>query len=221
MGSDLRQELWHCLRLWVFEYRYFNLRNSPFPKVAEYGPTPATFHALSHWKYWMQSKPGFEGVKLTARYKDKYKNDRKSRKHDYEPMIIRPDAVEDEYRDYQLSKAGDSRPLSVGDVEYSDKFEHIKKGLCKRLVPAPGQLKFGVYRLGVCRNLNDDLERKCASLKQAIVESIAAKSAYAAGRGCDREDWLFVLYPYYNRLSAHLGRIISAFPNLWLDGLNR
>jgi hypothetical protein len=192
MDTDLRQELWHCLRLWVFEYRYFDPSKSPFPKLAKYGPTPATFHALSHWKLWMQSKPGFEEAELTARYNCQYKNDRKSRERDYERLIILPDDGEDEYRDYQLSKAGDSRPLCVGDVEYSCKLHHINKGLCKRLVPARGQLKFGIYRLNYsdCQNLEDGFAERKRAIESAITN---------AGRADDKEEWLFVLFPYYRK----------------------
>jgi hypothetical protein len=144
----------------------------------------------------MKSKPEFEEAELTARYKSHYKNDREDRIRNYEPMIIKLDDGEDEFRDYQLSKAGDPRPLCVGDVEYNCNIYNIKKGLCKRLIPARGRLKFGVYRLDYPES--QDLEEGFDERKLAIEGAIAN-----GGRADERQEWLFVLYPYYDKNRKH------------------
>jgi hypothetical protein len=141
----------------------------------------------------MASKPEFEGVELKARYNRNVKNDRDNT---FVIMHIQPDYGEDDYRDYQLSKAVSPQPLCVGDVKYNHLVVYIENGLRKRLVKVWSPMKVGIYRLGYCRSPRL-FEERCAERKRVIEATIAAEPAYASGQPRDREDRLFVLYPYY------------------------
>jgi hypothetical protein len=193
MNTDLRQEIWHCLRYWLFDYHYFG--PSPFPPHADYNIQLSAFHALSHWKCWMARKPAFAGVRLEARYHKKVRNDRGGTRERVQ-LHFPPDGGEVKYHDYLLRKLGGSQPevLCAAEVEYGIEVRHVTEDL-RKLVAVRSPLKVMFYRMDYANRLPPEVG--FAERKQAIEAMISADPAYASDQ--QREDWLFVGYPYHDK----------------------
>ena len=210
MDTDLRQEMWNCLRLWLYDYRYFRPDSSPFPDLAKYGPPAAAFHALTHWKFWMARKSAFTGVKLEALYDPTIYNSRS--KNDV-TLFIPADGREyksvscgrDRYHDYVLRKHGDPQPeiLCAAEVEDGTGEDHLTEDL-QKLVTERSRLKVMVYRM-TYRNpkRRNSFEKRCGQRKQAIENMIDAEPAYTGSQDFPREDWLFIGFPYYSEYPKH------------------
>jgi len=189
----------------VFEYRWFDsVGTCPYPPLVDYAPPPATFLALSLLKPRLAALLGTSVDELEARHKVRYWNERTKARV---VLPILPDAGEDSLRDYQLARFGPAgrEILCVADVEHSHLIKHVTKGLRRRLAPARCPLKVGIYRTG--ERLGRDgtfkptlFERRCAERVAAIARVIEEELARAAALGepHTREDWLFILYPYYS-----------------------
>jgi hypothetical protein len=199
-GTDLQTEIWHCLRLWLFDYCYFNPETNPFRPTLGYGPSPRTFHALSYWKAWMARKPELADVALEARYKYVVDDDEG---RPSVTMVRHPDGGEVTSatgggHDYLLRQPGYPQPevLCAVESEQGKKVGHVTEDLPK-LIAVRSPLKVMLYRMNCSKPRKTPpkpqlVEAGFAERKQAIEAAIADNpAAYQA-----REDWLFIGWPY-------------------------
>ncbi len=212
--TDLREEIWHCIRYWVFDYRYFEQIPSPFADVKRYSVPIAIFHGLSHWKFWMAEKDGVAGLALQACYRESYENDRPGEKVQGRKsrvfFHIPPDRGERRVPrdgadpggqpygllDYTLLEIDGptEKVLGAAESEYSEKFEHMERRGLRNLVAVHSPLKVIIHRMDYLSKLrrNDRFARR----RQEIENAMEGRGANAADKL--PADWLFIGIPYYD-----------------------
>jgi hypothetical protein len=225
------REVCRILQHVLFTLRYFEPREAcPYRPLFDFGPTPATFLGLSLLKDRLVHLTGTGPEMLKARYKERYCNDRiepVNRQGIDEPMPIRPDvkpgeSQEDELRDYHLlsrSVAGRWEPFCAIDVEYNSTIpkdiqdacrkKNMLKGLVRRLIPTRSPFKVGIYRAGKCNGPGlrldlDRFEQRCDEIRGKIERLMQEEADKMHGR----EDWMFLIYPYYD----HPGKKKREYP---------
>lgn len=175
--EDLRQEIWHCVRLWLYDYFFTN--DYPYGPANWYSFTPAVYHGLSHWKQWMQRKPEFREERLETCY---LKRSFDNQAREAVTTLYGPDCGEYTMNlgrpDYILRKESGQDVICAVEVEQVT--AHISNDLCK-LLDIKSPLKVLIHRPPV---------------KYAIERMKASGDLRDIGTN---EDWLFISIPWYEK----------------------
>jgi len=186
--TDLLQEMWQCIRLWLFDF-YFT-SSYPFEPARKYGFSPAVFHALSHWKECIARNSDSGGKRLLeARYHKQYWDDEADI---WRVLSICPDGGECGLIDYSLRQLTDHgwETLVAVESEY-DKSDDAMLVDFNKLLNVASPYKVMIHRIAEA-NRNSYFNERKRKVELAIGQSMKARSIYYP-----HEQWLLIGIPWY------------------------